>query len=131
VRWLFLVALLGCGKKDSGPTCEVVIEHMLAVTKEAMAGHDNVKIDGQKTAMIEQCKKREMPLETRTCIMAAKTLREISICRNGKPSSIDRKPRDRGLGSGSVRSGSGSATPPTGTTPPTSTGSGSGSGSAK
>jgi hypothetical protein len=143
---MMCLVLAACGgKKDEGPSCEQVTNHILEVTKQNLPGHENTNIANQKKAMVDQCEKKQMPSEVRTCIMGAKTISEIAKCRGRGGTNVmerPRRPRGSGAGSGQVGSGSagsavtppgpgsagsaGSATPPTGNA-----GSGSGSGSAR
>ena len=119
-----LAILVGCGKKDSGPTCEQVVDHMLEVTKQQLMGHETANLGSQKKAMVAQCESRNMSNEMRTCLMGTKTIADIAKCRGGKTDVLERQRRPRpGSGSGSappVHHGSGSAS--------TAPGSGSGSG---
>jgi small lipoprotein (TIGR04454 family) len=137
VRWLMLCLLIACGgKKDEGPTCEQVTDRILEVTAQALEGHQNTNLPSQRKAMIDQCEKRQMSLETRTCLMGAKTIAEIATCRGrGKPNIGERPRRPRPqlgsgsatVGSGSATTGSGSATVGSGSATSGKTGSGSGS----
>ncbi len=115
---LLLVILVGCGgKKDSGPSCDQVVDHMLEVTKQQMMGHEGANFNSQRKAMVSQCETRNMSTEMRTCLIGAQTIAEIAKCRGGKTDVLEKARRPR-AGSGS---GSAVATPPT-----TQTGSGSG-----
>ncbi len=124
---ILLVILVGCGgKKDPGPTCEQVVDHMLEVTKQQLIGHETANLNSQKKAMVAQCESRNMSDEMRTCLMGTKTIADIAKCRGGKTDVLERQRRPRpgnGSGSGSAPAahhGSGSAS--------TAPGSGSGSG---
>src|SRR5512140_3969532 len=112
MRSLVLLLLLsGCSKKDSGPTCEQVVDHMLEVTKQQLMGHEEANLVSQKTAMVAQCEKRNMATEVRTCLMGAQTISDIAKCRGGKTDVLERVRRPRfGSGSAGSASGSGSAT---------------------
>ena len=126
-RAFLLVILVGCGgKKDPGPPCDKVVDHMLEVTKQQMMGHENANFGSQRKAMVAQCEQRNMSVEMRTCLLATQTIADIAKCRGGKTDVLER-PRK-------PRAGSGSATLPT-APPPSPHGSGSaaaapGSGSA-
>jgi hypothetical protein len=133
--WMITIPLLiACGgKKDAdGPTCEQVTDHILEVSKQQMMGHEGINVGGgQRKAMIEQCEKRVMTLEVRTCLMGAKTIAEIATCRGrGKSNVLERPRRPRpgsdsaGSAGSAVTPGSGNAGSGSGTAP------GSGSGSA-
>jgi hypothetical protein len=80
-RLVLLAALLiGCGKKDSGPACEQVVDHMLELTKQMMPGHDPETL-GNKKAMVDDCNKRKMPAATRRCLLDAKSFNDLAACR--------------------------------------------------
>jgi hypothetical protein len=135
VRWLIVLALISCGKKAEGPTCEQVTDHILEVTKQQLPGHENTNLGIQKKAMVEQCEKKNMPTEVRTCLLGAKTISEIATCRGrGKSNVLEkpRRPRPPAIGSAgsAAGSGTGSAAPTTGSAG-SAGGSGTGSGSAR
>ena len=120
MRWIVvMIALAGCGKKDPGPSCDQVVDHMLEVTKTQLMGHENTNLMSQKKAMVTQCEQRDMSSDVRTCLMAARTITEIAKCRGSKTDINERQRRPRppvgsgsGSGSGSARvvpTGSGSA----------------------
>jgi hypothetical protein len=111
----FVIALIvaaGCSKSDPGPPCEQVVDHMLEVTKQQLVGHGEA-VTSQRTAMLKQCKDRNMSAATRTCLVAATNLTQIAECRAGtggakvtKPSSPATAPAAPGAaapGSGSAR----------------------------
>jgi len=81
MRWLVICLIAGC-KSDPGPTCAEVTDHMLEVTKQQVIGHEGMVL-GQRDAMIAQCNQREMPAETRRCLLAAKDLPALASCRAG------------------------------------------------
>lgn len=118
---LLVVILVGCGgNKDSGPSCEKVVDHMLEVTKQQLMGHDGANFTQQRKAMVKQCEERKMSAEIRTCLVAAKSISDIAKCRGGKTDLVE-KPRR-------PRPPQGSAAPPR--TPPAGSAAPSGSGSA-
>ncbi len=81
MRCLILAVVLfaGCSKSDDGPSCEKVVDNMMAVTKTAMTGHGDMELSNKK-AMIDQCVARKMPASQRTCLVAAKDLAAIAAC---------------------------------------------------
>lgn len=83
-RCLLLVLVVAGCKKDPGPSCEQISDHMLDVTKTAMPGHDPSYL-GDRKAMIAQCEKRNLTRDQRTCLMKAKTLPELGDCGPKKP----------------------------------------------
>ncbi len=108
-RAFLLVILVGCGgKKDPGPPCEKVVEHMLEVTKQQLMGHETANFNSQRKAMVAQCEQRNMSHEMRTCLIATQTIADIAKCRGGKTDVLER-PRKPRAGSGSSV---GSAPPP-------------------
>ena len=114
---LLLVILVGCGgKKDSGPSCDQVVDHMLEVTKQQLMGHETANLKSQRKAMVSQCENRNMSGEMRTCLVGAQTITEIARCRGGKTDVLEKQRKPR-VGSGSATV----VTPP----PTTQTGSGS------
>jgi len=120
LRIAVLVILVGCSKKESGPTCEQVVDHMLTVTKTQLMGHEGANFTQQKKAMVAQCEQRNYNAEMRTCLLTTETISDIAKCRGGK-TDVFEKPRRPRPGSGSAKSlppsmmppaGSGSATGP-------------------
>lgn len=124
LRAALLVILVGCGgKKDEGPSCDKVVDHMLEVTQSQLAGHEGANFNSQRKAMVAQCESRKMSSEMRTCLIGASTIAEIAECRGTKSSVIEkpRRPRPgKPPGSSTVQSGSGSGS----TTPGSAAGSG-------
>jgi small lipoprotein (TIGR04454 family) len=85
MRWLMFVALIGCGSKDDGPSCDKVVDNMLVITKSAMpAGHDGMEMNNRKQ-MVEQCVKRNMSAAERRCLAAAKDVAGMAACTPKKP----------------------------------------------
>lgn len=84
MRFLLLAVLLvGC-KKDPGPSCDKITDHMLDLTKQAMPGHDPSLL-GDRKAMIAQCEKRNLTADQRNCLMKATSLGELGACNPKKP----------------------------------------------
>lgn len=80
MRWILVVALIsGCSKTDEGPSCDKVVDNMLAVTKTAMTGHGDMEL-GNKKQMVDQCVARKMSGAQRTCLATAKDLEAIAAC---------------------------------------------------
>lgn len=82
-----LVLLAACSKKkaeDPGPTCDQVVDHMLAVMKAGLTGHGNVEM-GNRKQMVDQCVSRKLSKEQRTCMLAAKDLVGLSNCSTPAP----------------------------------------------
>jgi small lipoprotein (TIGR04454 family) len=79
---LVLVAalLVACGKKDSGPPCDQVVDHMLDLTKQMMPGHDPESL-GNRKQMIDDCKSRKMSAATRRCLLDAKSFNDLATCK--------------------------------------------------
>lgn len=76
-----LVSSLGaCGKRDSGPPCDQVVDHMMDLMKQMMPGHDQDAL-GDRKQMIEECKSRKMSAATRRCLLDAKTFNDLATCR--------------------------------------------------
>ncbi len=87
----FVVAasLAACGTKqepkaDPGPPCPVVVDNMLVVMKQGLAGHDTVQL-GNRDQMIAQCEGRKMTAKERTCLAGAKDITSLANCRTAKP----------------------------------------------
>jgi hypothetical protein len=129
---LIAAVLVACHKGDSGPPCEQVVDHMQALMKQMMPGHDEAAL-GDRKQMIEQCKQRKMPAKTRQCIVDAKSFNDLATCNAGAQKTTTPAPppltpvppapaNATGTGSGSAGS-AGSAAP----TPPAPSGSASGS----
>jgi hypothetical protein len=97
VRWILLPLLIaGCSKPDPGPSCTVIADHMLEVTKQELVGHGD-EIMGQRKSMVEGCEARKWSADQRRCLMAAKDLAGFAACRAGNaadaPAEKPRKPR--------------------------------------
>jgi hypothetical protein len=80
VAALLTISVSGCGKKDSGPPCDQVVDHMLALTKQMMPGHDQESL-GNRKQMIDDCKSRKMSAATRRCLLDAKSFNDLAACR--------------------------------------------------
>lgn len=87
MRSLIVLALVAaCSKTatDAGPTCSVVVDNMMAVTKAQMSGHGGMEVQNRK-AMIDQCEARKMPADQRSCLATAKDLGAIATCMKAHP----------------------------------------------
>jgi hypothetical protein len=75
------ITVAGCATKkpDPGPACPEVVDHMLAVMKQGLTGHDAVDL-GNRKQMIEQCEARDMSAAERKCLAAAKDLTALATC---------------------------------------------------
>lgn len=79
-KLVLLIVLLGaCSKKPDGPPCSAVVDNMMAVTKQQMTGHGELEVQN-RTAMVEQCEKRNLTPAQRTCLVTAKDLAAIAAC---------------------------------------------------
>lgn len=76
------LALAGCHKGDDGPSCGAVTDRMLALLGHQMADHEGLR-GPKRGVMIDQCMKQELPASVRRCIVAAKTLADVAVCRRG------------------------------------------------
>lgn len=79
-----LVAVLfvaACGGKKAAdvPSCEKVVDNMLAVTKQAMPGHGDMEL-GNKKQMVAECEKRGLTDEQKKCMATAKDLNGLAAC---------------------------------------------------
>lgn len=113
-RLVLLAALLvACSKKqDAGPPCDKVVDHMLELTKQMLAGHGDQQL-GDRQAMIDQCVQRKLPASERSCLLAAKSLEDLAKCRNAEkkpatPTPEPTRPLPTTTGSAEAGSGSGS-----------------------
>jgi hypothetical protein len=81
MRWVLLAAVIsaGCSKSDEGPSCDQVVDSMMAVTKIAMTGHGDMELQNKKQ-MVDQCIARKLTADQRRCLVAAKTLDAIATC---------------------------------------------------
>lgn len=114
-----LVLATGCAKKkaDPGPSCAQVVDHMMVVMKQGMAGHDSVEL-ANRQQMIDQCEQRKLSAKERRCMAEAKDLSALASCRPAKPRPAPTRPLPTG----------GAAPAPAAGTAPSATGS-AGSGS--
>ena len=70
----------GGESKSDGPSCEKVVDNMMAITKAAMpAGHDGMAMQNRKQ-MLDQCEARKMSAEQRTCLVDAKDITQMAAC---------------------------------------------------
>ncbi|MBS1124209.1 MAG: hypothetical protein H6Q90_6437 [Deltaproteobacteria bacterium] len=100
MRWirfpLLAVLAIGCSKPDPGPSCTLITDHMLEVTKQEILGHGD-ELLGQRTQLIASCEQRQWSADQRRCLMAAKDLAGFAACRAGPapdaPAEKPRKPR--------------------------------------
>ena len=76
-----LAALLvvGCSKSDPGPSCDQVVDQMLAVTKQELTGHGKLEL-GNRKMMLDTCESRHLSKEARQCYVAAKSLTDMGNC---------------------------------------------------
>jgi small lipoprotein (TIGR04454 family) len=89
--WVVLALAFGCQKTDSGPSCDAVIDHVLAITKAGLTGHDGMQL-GNRKQMIDGCVQRKLPAATRTCLLAAKDLAGLAGCKAGAPAAAGGSP---------------------------------------
>ncbi len=61
------------------PSCETIVDNMLAVTKQAMPGHGDMEL-GNKKQMAAECEKRNLSDDQKRCLAAAKDLNAIADC---------------------------------------------------
>jgi hypothetical protein len=78
------IVLAACGgKKDEGPPCGAIVDHINELTK-TLPGHENVNGDPRmgtdRKQMIGLCEKRQYSVETKECILAAKDTDAMAIC---------------------------------------------------
>jgi hypothetical protein len=66
--------LTGCGGDSDGPSCEKVTDHFLSLADE-----QTKKMLGDKSKMIEKCKK-DLTAEDRKCALDAKDMAGIMKC---------------------------------------------------
>ncbi len=75
-----LLVLSACSKKAADvPSCEKVVDNMLAVTKTAMPGHGDMEM-GNKKQMMAECEKRNLTDDQKRCLVAAKDLNGLAAC---------------------------------------------------
>ena len=75
-----LLVLSACSKKAADvPSCEKVVDNMLAVTKTAMPGHGDMEM-GNKKQMTAECEKRNLTDDQKRCLVAAKDLNGLAAC---------------------------------------------------
>lgn len=80
MRWLLLVAMLA-GCKSEQPSCTAITDHTLELTVQKYPAHGDM-LKAERAALIEGCEKK-FDAATRKCIMAAKDLDGILVCRGG------------------------------------------------
>lgn len=75
-----LLVLSACSKKAADvPSCDKVVDNMLAVTKSAMPGHGDMEM-GNKKQMVAECEKRNLTDDQKRCIATAKDLNALAGC---------------------------------------------------
>ena len=78
------ILLAACGHSDPGPACPQIVDHILDVSKQGLTGHGTLEL-GNRKVMIADCERRHMSKPARRCIMAAKSLADLSSCRDLEP----------------------------------------------
>jgi hypothetical protein len=73
-----LVACGGSKKDDTAPTCEQVVDHLLTVTKQKLAGHGGMELKMRKQ-WLDHCA-ANLSDEARHCFINAKTLDALADC---------------------------------------------------
>jgi hypothetical protein len=76
-----VLVLSACSSKKAAdvPSCEKVVDNMLAVTKQAMPGHGDMEL-GNKKQMTAECEKRNLTDDQKRCIATAKDLNTLATC---------------------------------------------------
>lgn len=88
------LGLAACGRDNaSAPSCDQVVDHLLDVTKQQLAGHGSAEL-GRRDDMIAQCKELDLPAGKRACLVGAKTLTELAACKVGALNGSPRRHRD-------------------------------------
>jgi hypothetical protein len=82
-RWIALVLVVAACKDNPGPSCGQIADHMIVVMKQ-LPGHEDQQL-ADRNQMIAQCEKRDYPRTVRKCLVAAKTLDDLSICQRAEP----------------------------------------------
>ncbi|MBA3542543.1 MAG: hypothetical protein H0T79_23205 [Deltaproteobacteria bacterium] len=73
----------GTKPADPGPSCEAIMPHLAVVMKQGLTGHGTVEFGNQKRDVL-QCQARKLTAEQRRCLMATKTVADISACNAGQ-----------------------------------------------
>jgi hypothetical protein len=76
---LLFVAACGGKKAADVPSCDKVVDNMLAVTKTAMPGHGDMEM-GNKKQMVAECEKRGLTDDQKRCLATAKDLNGLAGC---------------------------------------------------
>jgi hypothetical protein len=89
MRWsLAAVSIMlfaaSCHKQDPGPTCDQIVDNLLKVTKQVMAGHPGMA-GGDRGALLAHCAKRQLAPEVRQCLATAPSLDAIAACTPDSP----------------------------------------------
>lgn len=76
-----VLVLSACSSKKAAdvPSCETIVDNMLAVTKTAMPGHGDMEM-GNKKQMTAECEKRGLSDEQKKCLATAKDLNGLATC---------------------------------------------------
>ena len=84
VRFLIILLLAACKSNaaDPGPSCDRIVDHMMEITKQQLAGHDAFGGDMRKQA-ITSCEQRKLSKEARVCLLAAKNSEDATACYRG------------------------------------------------
>ena len=69
---LLALVLVGCNKGDPGPGCPQVVDRMLEITKQQMAG--------DRAQLVRDCEDRKLSRQARLCFAGAKTLDDLAAC---------------------------------------------------
>jgi hypothetical protein len=102
IAFAFVLAVACGSKADPVPSCAQVVDHMLDITKQQMAGRggSDQNLRGQ---MVAQCEQRNMPAEARRCIAAANDVAALAECAvppaGAAPTRVDVRPGSPSNGS--------------------------------
>lgn len=77
-----MLVVTACSSKKQAadvPSCEKVVDNMLAITKQAMPGHGDMEL-GNKKQMVAECGKRNLTDDQKRCMATAKDLSGLATC---------------------------------------------------
>jgi hypothetical protein len=100
-RLALVLLLCACSSKkaeEKAPTCAEVTDKMIQIMQIAYPGHGDMGGMGNRERTVQECEARKMPAAEKRCIVAAKTMEDLGVCRRA---AMPKAEKDRGSSAGS------------------------------
>jgi hypothetical protein len=85
-RWKWIAIALGsvlaagCGKKDDGPPCTQVAEHVNEIVSKAYPGHGDMMPASDRKTYVQTCEAHKLTGKQRRCMVEAKSVEALAAC---------------------------------------------------